>query len=479
MFFLDSARIKSLCKLSISVAIFVLFLQLSGCALTIQNQPVNLPLGSNAEQGASPRVNAVRNIVGENLIGFSFSGGGMRAAAFSFGALKAIESLDKQQPGILDDITFITSVSGGSLTAAFYGLNGKESLTQFREKVLLKDAEADMRLSPARPENFLRLLRGGLNDRDNMANWLDKNIFHGATFQDIYKRKKPDIWINATDVYNRTPFLFIPPVFNALCSDINQFSVAEAVHASMAVPLVFAPVLLKTYPEACVNAGAPWIDNVLANPEATSTVKAMARALKNYRNPSVMKYVKLVDGGVTDNFGLSSILIGRTASRTNYGPFTTQDVLRLKRMVFLVVDAGRGPSGDWVLDKPGPSGFDMALAATDTAIDAAARSSYDGFRLMMTQWQQNIVDFRCSLSRDELQKFEVELSTWNCKDVKFFVGSVNFTDLEAKRAAKLDAIPTRLSLPQQEIDAAIEAGKDATINNAAFKSFLAERIPSK
>jgi NTE family protein len=255
-------------------------------------------------------------------------------------------------------------------------------------------------------------------------------------------------------------------VFNALCSDLNRFSVAEAVHASMAVPLVFAPVILKTYPDSCNSPPAPWIDTVLANPEATSTVKAVARALRNYRNPTVMKYVKLVDGGVTDNFGLSSILIGRTASRTSYGPFTALDVVRMKRMVFLVVDAGRGPSGDWALDTPGPSGFDMALAATDTAIDAAARSSYDGFRLMMAQ---------C----DDLQRLEVDQSTWDCKNVKFFVGSVNFADLEVQRAAKLDAIPTRLSLPQQDIDAAIEAGKDATLSNAAFRSFLNERVPQK
>jgi NTE family protein len=268
-------------------------------------------------------------------------------------------------------------------------------------------------------------------------------------------------------------------VFNALCSDLNRFSVAEAVHASMAVPLVFAPVILKTYPDSCNSPPAPWIDTVLANPEATSTVKAVARALRNYRNPTVMKYVKLVDGGVTDNFGLSSILIGRTASRTSYGPFTALDVVRMKRMVFLVVDAGRGPSGDWALDTPGPSGFDMALAATDTAIDAAARSSYDGFRLMMAQWQQNIIDFRCSLNRDDLQRLEVDQSTWDCKNVKFFVGSVNFADLEVQRAAKLDAIPTRLSLPQQDIDAAIEAGKDATLSNAAFRSFLNERVPQK
>jgi NTE family protein len=456
----------------------LVFAGLQGCALTIQNLPINEVLLQPTAEASEPRVTAPRNIVGENVIALSFSGGGFRAAAFSFGALKALEKAQAQHPGILDDITFITSVSGGSLTAAYYGIHGKDALANFRSNVLLRDAEADMRFSAFAPGNFIRLLRGGLNDRNNLGNWLESNVFKGATFSDIYKQRKPDIWINATDVYNRTPFLFIPPVFSAICSDLHGFSVAEAVQASMSVPVVFAPVVLRTFPENCPTPMSPWIDTVLSNPEATSTVKSMARALKNYRDPRVMKYVKLVDGGVTDNFGLSSILIGRTASRTTYGPFTTQDVIKIKRMLFLVVDAGRGPSGEWALDISGPSGFDMALAATDTAIDAAARASYDGFRLMMSQWQQNIIDFRCSLSAEELKPFNVDLTSWNCADVKFNVGSVSFFDLEAKRAALLDAIPTRLSLPAEQVDAAIAGGMEATLQNSAVQNFLKARTPN-
>jgi NTE family protein len=448
---------------------------LSGCALSIENLPVNQRLDFSKNDSGVTRAAPVRNIVGENAIALSFSGGGFRASAFSFGALKAIEKLQDQHAGIIDDITFITSVSGGSLTAAYYGVNGKAALATFRNNVLLRDAETDMRFSALAPTNFIRLLKGGLNDRSNLGLWLDKEVFKGATFADIYKRPKPDIWINATDVYNRTPFLFIPPVFNAICSDLSRFNVAEAVQASMSVPVVFAPVLLKTFADDCKLPISPWVDTVLANPEASNTVKAMARALKNYRDPNVMKYVKLVDGGVTDNFGLSSILIGRTASRTSYGPFTAQDVVRLRSMLFLVVDAGRGPSGDWALEADGPSGFDMALAATDTAIDAAARASYDGFRLMMSQWQQNIIEFRCGLSAEELVQFGVDAKTWICKDVTFNVGSVSFSDLEAKRAAKLDAIPTRLALPQEQIDDAIQGGIDAVLNNAALKQYLANR----
>ncbi len=446
-----------------------------GCAVTIENRAVNQPLERITGSPPDIRANSPRDIVSQDLVAFSFSGGGMRAAAFSFGALKAMEQLESRHPSIVDDVTFITSVSGGSLTAAYYGLHGKESFSQFREKVLLRNAEVNMRFSALAPTNIIRLIRGGLNDSTNLAHWLDDNVFKGATFADIYKRKKPDIWINATDVYNRTPFLFIPPVFNALCSDLSKFSLAEAVHASMAVPVVFAPVLLKTFPNNCTHGLSGWVDTALVNPETSNTVKAMARALKNYRDPTVMNYVKLVDGGVTDNFGLSSILIGRSASSTGYGPLTKRDVIHIKRLLFLVVDAGRGPSGDWALAAAGPSGFDLAMAATDTAIDAAARASYDGFRQMMIQWQKNIVDFRCSLSVEELSQNDIDPKNWDCKDVKFFTGSVSFSDLEPKRAVVLDAIPTRLTLPESEIDAAIQAGIDATLKNAALKSYLEAR----
>jgi NTE family protein len=465
------AKRFALGSMAYSFAVFFL----NGCAISIENKAVNQPLEKITTYVPDIRANSPRDIVSEDVIAFSFSGGGMRAAAFSFGALKAIEQLQINHPTIVDDITFITSVSGGSLTAAYYGLNGKQALGDFRSKVLLRDAEVKMRFNAFAPTNFIRLINGGLNDSTNLAHWLDENVFKGATFADLYRRSKPDIWINATDVYNRTPFLFIPPVFNALCSDISRFSIAEAVHASMAVPVVFAPVLLKTFPDNCTHPLPNWVNSTLANPDASVTVKATARALNNYRNPKVMNFIKLVDGGITDNFGLTSILVGRSASSTSYGPFSKRDAIHIKRMLFLVVDAGRGPSGDWALAASGPSGFDLAIAATDTAIDAASRASYDGFRQLLAQWEKNIIDFRCSLTAADLAEFQITFDKWECRNVKFFTGSVSFSDLEMNRSSVLDAIPTRLVLPEKDIDAAIAAGIDATLKNDALKKYMQAR----
>lgn len=413
-----------------------------------------------------------RNIVGQNLVALSFSGGGTRAAAFSFGVLKALDAASSPSLDLLDDLTMISSVSGGSLTAAYYGLHGRETLGSFRDKVLLRDMETSMRLSAFSPQNVVRLLSGGLNDHANLVSWLDQHVFEGATFANLYARPKPDIWINASDLYHRTPFAFIPPLFNALCSDLTQFSVAEAVSASMAVPLVFAPIVLKTFPQHCPGAAEPWIERALSDPAASKTVYAAAQAMTGYRDPARVKYIKLVDGGVTDNYGLSSILLGRAVSRTAYGPLTARDAVKLQRMLFLVVDAGRGPSGDWALTPGGPSGLDVAMAATDTAIDSAARIGYDAFRKMMQEWQSNVVDFRCNLAPAEVALLRGSLAGWNCHDVQFHLGLVSFANLGAAREAELSAIPTRLTLPVKSVDDAIQAGFDATLGSAALSAFL-------
>jgi NTE family protein len=176
-------------------------LALAGCATPIDSRPVNQPLQAQRDTPPPPT-----DIVGEHVIGLSFSGGGLRAAAFAFGVLQALAhdvqsaTNSRGSPALLDDIGFISSVSGGSLAAAYYGLHGPAMLTDFRARVLLQDMERRMLLSAFSPSNLMRLLNGGLNDRSNLADWLDREVFKGARFADLHRRKKPDIWINATDV---------------------------------------------------------------------------------------------------------------------------------------------------------------------------------------------------------------------------------------------------------------------------------------
>ena len=54
-------------------------------------------------------------------IGLALSGGGYRAAAYHMGTLNALNKL-----GILSKVDVISSVSGGSIIAAYYALHSEE-----------------------------------------------------------------------------------------------------------------------------------------------------------------------------------------------------------------------------------------------------------------------------------------------------------------------------------------------------------------
>ncbi|MFN8737596.1 MAG: patatin-like phospholipase family protein, partial [Betaproteobacteria bacterium] len=220
-------------------------LLLGACATPVFNRATNGPL---AESSAAD-MGRPQDIVGRNVIALSFSGGGLRAAAFAQGVLQGLAAQRTPEGDLLDDVTFVSSVSGGSLTAAYFGLHGRAGLARFRDDVLLRDYEASMRTSIVHPDNLWRILRGGLNDHSNFAAVLDREVFQGAVFGDLYRQRRPDIRINATDLYHRVPFLFVPVVFAALCSDLREYKLADAVAASMAVPLLFAPVVVRSWPE--------------------------------------------------------------------------------------------------------------------------------------------------------------------------------------------------------------------------------------
>src|SRR5712692_2329248 len=192
-------------------------LGLAGCATSVFNRATNEPLSPDTP----PDMGAPTDVMRENSIVLSLSGGGLRAAAFSHGVLTALESVKTADGDLLDDVALISSVSGSSLTAAHYGVYGREGLARFRGEVLLPGFESGMRLSLFSPTNLMRMLGGGLNAREDFGDALDRKVFHGATFADMFKRQGPDIRIQATDLYHRVPFPFAPALFSILCSDLS------------------------------------------------------------------------------------------------------------------------------------------------------------------------------------------------------------------------------------------------------------------
>lgn len=75
----------------------------------------------------------------------SFSGGGTRAAAMAYGIMQELRDtnvmLKRGSTRLLDEVDTISAVSGGSFTAAYYGLHGDGMFDTYEDVFLRKNVE--------------------------------------------------------------------------------------------------------------------------------------------------------------------------------------------------------------------------------------------------------------------------------------------------------------------------------------------------
>ena len=450
-------------------------LSLGACA-SVHNLPLNTPsanpFAGTLIQAAQAAERKDRAETGSTVVGLAFSGGGTRAAAFAYGVLKQMERTPTPRAGgrdLLDHVGIVSGVSGGSIIAAYYGLKGRAALADFRQQFLTQDlmAQLDTDVSLI---NVGRALGGGVNTDNRLRDWFNAHLYHNATFRALIGRR-PIVLINATDIYNRTPFLFAPVSFAAMCSDIAEYPVAGAVAASAAVPGAFAPVVIESFHGECKTPLPPTIVQAAERPGDSPLLYSFAKGLQRAHSGQV-KYVKLLDGGLVDNYGLSGITIARAASGTPYGPLRPEEAVNLRRLLFVVVDAGVAPQSEWSQTLEGPSGKDLVSAMMDAMLDASKRSSYAAFEATMKNWRDQLVRWRCGLKSAEVARLRGKGGRWSCRDVKFTIMRVSFEQLDAARAKKLNEVPTSFTLPAASVDELTQAGADALKSDPAYRSFL-------
>src|SRR6185369_1111811 len=133
----------------------------------------------------------------------TFSGGGKRAAAFSYGVLEALRDVKVTTPDgdvhpLLDEVDLISAVSGGAFTAAYYALNGRETFESFAPRFLNQDTEKALWHKVLRPSSWPRLADPLVSRSDLEVEYLDQELFRGASVKDLMTRS-PRVLITATD----------------------------------------------------------------------------------------------------------------------------------------------------------------------------------------------------------------------------------------------------------------------------------------
>ena len=173
---------------------------LGGCA----HYPANAPKAAERVGGYYYQDHKRQNNSEDILLLLAFSGGGTRAASFSYGLLEALRNVtfdvDGKQRRLLDEVDVISSVSGGSITAAAYGLYGDRTFEILEPAFLKRDVERALTGHVLNPLHWPALWSSNYSRSDLAAEYYDEILFKNARFQDLASNNSPYLVINATDI---------------------------------------------------------------------------------------------------------------------------------------------------------------------------------------------------------------------------------------------------------------------------------------
>ncbi len=272
-----------------SVAICV-----NGCGAFSQFSHTNIKLVEPiVKSKASFTVSKDRGNNQKTLVILSLSGGGSRAAYFSASIMLALENVFKQDKlNLLEEVDIISSVSGGSLPAAFYvtskDIDDESEKMKFTRtwdqqtvtNLMSKNYRQKWLGNWFWPTNIIKFWFTAFDRSDMMAQTLADNLFDmkfygfDLKFKDI-NQTRPNLVLNSTNGTTgdfSSIFTFTQEHFETkINSDIDEYEISRAVMATASFPGAFNYMTLKDF------------------------------------RSDEDKYVHVFDGGNSDNLGLKSV----------------------------------------------------------------------------------------------------------------------------------------------------------------------------
>jgi NTE family protein len=442
----------------------------TGCA----HYPVNAPL-KQVDPGSGYRGRYMGTIGNsENLLLYlTFSGGGTRAAALSYGVLEELRRteviIDGKNRRLLDEIDGISSVSGGSFTAGYYGLFGDRIFEDFESKFLKKNIQGALAVGIfLNPINWFRLSSAYFDRSDLAAEYYDKHVFEGGTFGDLAARKGPMIMMNATDMTYGVRIGFNQDAFDLICSDLSHFPVARAAAASSAVPMLLTPITLRNYAGTCGFKLPERFEEMLKSRAISERQFYLANNLSVYLDSEKKPYIHLLDGGVADNLGLRAIL-DRTIARGSVWEFFKGTPLEnVHKVVFIVANAETETDSKWDRSEVIPPFGAMVSSYSSIAIERYNEETIALLKENVKSWADEIKAQRCKGGA-------ISTAPGSCGDIQFYIIEVKFDALkdEAERM-HFKRLPTAFKMPAEEVDKLRDVAHRILVESEEFQSLLRE-----
>jgi NTE family protein len=451
------------------VCVIIFLAAVAGCA----NYPVNQSL-SHTDPQAGYRGRNLINPENDDqlLLLLSFSGGGTRAAAFSYGVLETLRdttvSIRGRERRLLDEVDWISGVSGGSFTAAYYGLFRDRIFEDFESRFLKKNIQGELtRAIFLNPINWVKLFSAFYDRSDLAAEYYDKHVFDGKTFGDLIARKEPLIVINATDMVHGTRFSFLQDTFDVICSDLSTFPVARACAASSAVPMVLSPITLRNYAGTCGYVLPKALEAAMNPPRDIGTRQFdLANNMMPFLDSKKKPYIHLVDGGVADNLGLRAALERVTLMGSVWATLQYAKMENVHKIVFVVVNAETETPDAWDRYEPVPPFAAMLSSYSSIAIERYNRETVALLAESFPRWAEEIQKGRCGSK-------PISSEPGSCGDIQFYLAQVRLDALEDEAERKLlRSLPTSFALKPEQVDHLRDAARRILQNSKEYQRLV-------
>lgn len=373
----------------------------AGCAgAHIENTPLQLGEANPDRRSIDPAS------PDRPVILMTFSGGGSRAAALAEAVLHEIAQTSYTAvdgPHVLsEDVKLISSVSGGSVTAAWFGLHRGPGhwdgdLDGLRRDFLTQDNMAALELDAVNPITWFGLVTGLTTRIEAEEALFNQRLYHDATLAALNQPGKPYIVLNTTDMAGGESFAMVPRRFDDVCSNYDTLPVATAVAASAAFPILLTPVSFQDYSTACKGKlrSGEWIKIDLSNPYTPYLNLAEykdARYSNDLRHgPNSFRqidYLNFLDGGLADNLGTQSLRLALIANYDDAKVLRAINEGKIRRLVVIVVNARSDPPNKLYQQARQPGLVSQINAVTSVPIDANTVNSEVALSALLGEFAQ-------------------------------------------------------------------------------------------